>query len=144
MKELRKLWKQYWLAILLLIAALFILNLLTGSACLSVIILGIPCPACGLSRATGLLIIGKFSESFKMHPLLIFVIIGCLLYPLLKYTMKRYKLILCIYVIITITTFMCFYFYRMLHYYPELEPMVYHKDNLLAKAHAVIQLIRHK
>lgn len=144
MKNLTKLWKQYWLAILLLVAALFTLNLLTGSGCLSVILFGIPCPACGLSRATGLLFTGKISESFEMHPLLIFVISGCILYPLLKYTTTRYKLFLNIYVIITITTFMCFYFYRMLHYYPEVEPMVYHKDNLLAKAYAVIHLIKHK
>lgn len=144
MKELTKLWKHYWLAILLLTATLFILNLLTGSGCLSVILLGIPCPACGLSRAVGLLFAGKFTESFQMHPLLIFVIAGAILYPLLKYTTKRYKLFLYIYVIITITTFMCFYFYRMLHFYPEVEPMVYNKDNLLAKAYAVIHLTKFK
>jgi hypothetical protein len=113
-----------------------------GTVCYSVILLGIPCPACGLTRAAKLLICGHFSESLHMHPLLFLVIIGIILYPILKSTISNYKLIMKVYVIITIVTFVCFYIYRMLNYYPKVEPMVYHKDNIFAKIQAIIQYRR--
>ena len=36
--------------------------------------IGIPCPSCGLTRAFILLLQMKFKESFKMHPMLIFIL----------------------------------------------------------------------
>jgi glucan phosphoethanolaminetransferase (alkaline phosphatase superfamily) len=143
LKTFIQLVKQYRLSLFLLIISLFLLHYLTGSVCYSVILFGIPCPACGLTRAAMSLAAGHFKESFHMHPLLILVIIGVLLYPLLKTTTRRYKLFMNIYLIITISIFLCFYFYRMYYYYPLMEPMVYHKDNFLAKAITVIQYLKH-
>jgi hypothetical protein len=81
---------------------------------------------------------GHFRESFHMHPLLILVIIGILLYPLLKSTTKSYKFFINIYVILTISIFVGFYIYRMQNFYPGMEPMVYREDNLITKVLAVI------
>lgn len=135
--------KNYWLSILIIVIALLLLNYIFGSVCPSVIFLGIPCPACGLTRATTLLITGHLRESFNMHPLLLLILIGILLYPLLKRTTKNYKLFINIYEIITLTTFLCFYFYRMQNYYSEVEPMIYYENNLLTKALAVIEYVKH-
>lgn len=139
MIKIKYLIKQHWITVLLILSFLFIINYLMGTVCYSVILLGIPCPACGLTRAAGLLISGHFKESFHMQPLLSLVIIGVILYPLLKCSTKHGKLIMNLYVIITVAAFMSFYIYRMLNFYPKMEPMVYHKDNLFAKAQAIIQ-----
>lgn len=143
MKKILLLIKKYRLSLVLLIITLLITNSLTGSVCYSVILFGIPCPACGLTRAAKLMITGHFCESFQMHPLLILVIIGVFLYPLLKSTSRRYKLFINIYVIITISIFLCFYIYRMQYFYPKAEPMVYHKDNFIANVLTVIKYLMH-
>jgi hypothetical protein len=135
--------KKYWLSIFIMVITLLTINFLLGSVCPSVIFLGIPCPACGLTRATILLINGHFRDSFLMHPLLLLIIVGIILYPLLKRTMRNYKLFIYVYEIITITTFICFYIYRMQHYYSKVEPMIYNKNNLLAKTLAVIEYVKH-
>jgi hypothetical protein len=139
LRSIIKLLKQYGLSILLLAFTLFILHYFTGTVCLSIIVFGIPCPACGITRASFLLLTGHFYESFHMHPLLFLVITGIILYPLLKSSTQRYKFFMNLYVIITIVAFLCLYFYRMLKYFPYEEPMVYYKDNLFAKVYTLIQ-----
>lgn len=134
--------KKYWLSIVILSISLFSLHILTGSVCLSIIFFGIPCPACGLTRASVLLLTGNFRESFCMHPLLFLVIFGIILYPLLKRTTKKHKLFINIYVIITIVTFISLYIYRMNIYFNKVEPMLYNRDNLLSKALAVMKYVR--
>jgi hypothetical protein len=116
---------------------------LTGSVCPSVILLGIPCPGCGLTRAGRLLITGHFRESFYMHPLLIPVIIGILLVLLLKSTTRNYKLFINVYVIIILSAFIIFYLYRMERYFPDKEPMIYRRDNLYSKVQAILHYMKY-
>lgn len=139
MSLLKQLIKQYGFALLLCIIALVTMDYIFGSVSLSVIFFGIPCPACGITRATKLMLLGRFKESFQMHPLLILVIIGVILYPILKKLLKNYRLFIKWYAIICIIIFICFYIYRMLVYFPNVEPMVYREDNFLAK---VLEFIR--
>ncbi|WP_408632116.1 DUF2752 domain-containing protein [Mobilisporobacter senegalensis] len=103
---------------------------------------GIPCPACGITRATKLLLTGHFVESFQMHPLLVLVIIGCLLYLILNILLKKYIDFIKYYGIICILIFICFYIYRMKMYYPNVEPMLYREDNLLSKLFSFIQYMK--
>ena len=125
--------KKYCLSILLLAICFLALKKLTGSICFSVIMFGIPCPACGLTRASILLLSGHIQDSLEMHPLLILIIIGLLLYPLLKRVTARYKFFINVYIIITISIFICFYIYRMYIYFPHKEPMIYYKENIIAR-----------
>jgi len=138
LKELNKLFKKYFFPVAICIFFLEIINFLFGSVCYSTILFGIPCPACGITRAAKLLLTGHFRESFQMHPLLFLVIIGVVIYPLLKKLLKNYRFFINSYVIICILIFVCFYIYRLQKYYPNVEPMVYKEDNLLVKARALI------
>ena len=133
--------KNYWLSIIITIISLTILQIITGSVCLSIIFFGIPCPACGLTRAGRLLLSGHLQAALQMHPLLPFVIFGFLLYLFLKRTTGSYKLFVNVYVIITIVTAICLYIYRMGQYFNKVEPMLYNKNNLLYKALAVLEYV---
>lgn len=65
-----------------IVAALLVLtgcNMLVGQFCPLVLLTGIPCPACGLSRAGGLLLTLHWKQAFYMHPM-IFPIAAFLLY----------------------------------------------------------------
>ncbi len=108
------------------------INILWGTVCYSVLLFGIPCPFCGITRATKLLLQGQFKASFIMHPLLILVILGVTLYTILNIILNKSMVFIKFYVIICIIIFFIFYLYRMKTYYPYQEPMVYREDNLLS------------
>lgn len=142
LKDILNFCKNYCFAVLICIASLSILNYFLGTVCFSVMLFGIPCPACGITRATKLLLTGHFVESFQMHPLLVLVIIGCLLYLILNILLKKYIDFIKYYGIICILIFICFYIYRMKMYYPNVEPMLYREDNLLSKLFSFIQYMK--
>jgi hypothetical protein len=130
--------KKYWIGMVLCLIVMLGLNYFFGTVCLSVLLLGIPCPACGLTRATILMLTGHFRESFQMHPLLILVILGIIGCYFIKKILKNYILFIKLYVIICLVIFVAFYIYRMKTYYPHITPMVYHPDNCL---HKIVVLI---
>ena len=138
LKPLMELIKKYWIGILLALASIAALDLLYGTVCLSKVFVGLPCPACGMTRATKLLLTGHFKESFHMHPLLPLVALGVIGYPIIKKTLKNYVVIIKFYVIICLVIFFGVYIYRMRMYYPNIEPMVYYKDNYLYKIMALL------
>jgi hypothetical protein len=60
---------------------------------------------------------------------------------MIKFPQKG-RLYINIYVIICIIIFICFYIYRMQMYFPDVEPLVYREDNLLAYIRGVIKLLK--
>ncbi|WMJ89044.1 DUF2752 domain-containing protein [Anaerocolumna sp. MB42-C2] len=134
MNELLELIKKYWLGVVLCIIAMIILNSIFGTVCLSKIFIGIPCPACGITRATKLLLTGHFRESFQMHPLLLLIAFEVIICKIIKNLLKKCRFFINFNVIICMVIFVSFYIYRMKVYYPNVEPLVYWKDNYLHKA----------
>ncbi len=138
MNDIIQLAKKYWLGAVLSIISLIIIDIIFDSVCFSVILFGIPCPTCGITRATKLLITGHFRESYQMHPLLILVIFGFVCYPIIKKLLNNYRFFIKSYVIICIGIFVIFYIYRMKMFYPNMEPMVYRQDNYLHRIMVIL------
>ena len=61
-----------------------------GTVCTLKLFCGLPCPFCGITRATILLMNFEFKEALQMQPLVIFVIIGVALYTFLRYFSNNY------------------------------------------------------
>lgn len=141
MKDLTELAKKYLLGIVLCIVVMISMNYLFGTVCTSTILLGLPCPACGITRATILMLTGHFNESFQMHPLLLLVFVEFIFCIIIKKILKNYRFYINISVIICLAIFVCFYIYRMSEYFPNIEPLVYRSDNILRKT---ISLYRSK
>lgn len=142
MKEIKELVKNYWLGCVLALVAMIVIDHFLGTICLSTILLGIPCPSCGITRATILMLTGHFRESLQMHPLLPIVIFGVLGSLFIKIKLKKYLFLIKYYVIIAVAVFVIFYIYRMKLYYPDVEPMVYTPDNVLHHFRQLIQKCR--
>lgn len=113
------------------ISCILVYSFLTASVfgyiCPSMIIVGIPCPACGLTRAGLMFFTGHFNESFDMHPLFIFVLILMVLYIkclLLKKSTIRLRQAAIILLIISFPLF----FARMILFFPKQEPLVINKN----------------
>lgn len=112
-----------------------------GAACISQLIIGLPCPACGMSRAACLFFRGQWAESLQMQPLFIAATVGALLLVLCRYVLKKYENFLKYYVIFLIVFAIIFYVYRMNRYFPDVEPMTYRKENLFHLLGQILHII---
>ena len=97
-----------------------------------VLLTGYPCPSCGMTRAGGLLLKGRFAEAWNLQPFiyilgLFLLAVGVWRYLLLKKQMKWAKQCL----IVILFSMIAFYIYRMAWYFPDTPPMTYYPDNLL-------------
>jgi len=106
------------------------LFLLTDTICLSQLILGLPCPGCGLTRATLALLTLDFPRAFAMHPLVILAWFDVILVAVLMVTGKRQKSTV-ILLSLSLVLFLGVYGWRMATLYPGIQPMVPFKDSLL-------------
>ena len=102
----------------------FIINRMFGYVCPSMIIVGLPCPGCGLTRAALCLIRGDIGGSLRMNPMLLFIAAYAVLVVLKKKTAAEYYLI-----IISIISFMVFG-WRMTRSFGT-EPLVYNANSVI-------------
>lgn len=100
--------------------------------CISMLLLGLPCPGCGLTRANILFFTGKFYEAFMMHPL--FLVADVFLLYLLWRLIKRKKatkpfLILCL---VLFALFFVVFVIRWHFLFGKCEPFIVNENSLLS------------
>jgi len=119
---------------------IFVLFLvLFGDVCPSQILFGFPCPGCGLTRAGVLVLKFQFARAWQMHPF-IYVWLCFAIYICYKRYIRGRKVKGIIPMVIVITLAMVvFYVYRMIYFYPEVEPMIQQNDSLY---HSVMDFLR--
>ena len=117
-----------------LFAILF--STLTGlHSCLLKLTIGIPCPACGMSRAVFAFLRGDFARSFHYHPLMLSLAV----LPFLSIEFadeqkqiafrkirKRFAIVLVCLILIT-------YVMRMIFLFPHTDPMTLNENAFLLK-----------
>lgn len=132
---------MFWKPILLCVFSLNLLYLLFGSICPSKIFIGMPCPACGMTRAFVLILLGRWNEAWELQPMVGAVMFGAGLFIYLRYikacNMKYFKI--CAVVIIMAAFFL--FGYRILNNGLSKEPVVYEKNNIAAN---IIKIINDK
>jgi hypothetical protein len=115
---------------LVFISLLALLYLLTDTNCLVEAIIGIPCPGCGLTRASFALLSLDFNKAFQMHPLLILAYIDIALISVSIVTGKVSNITRNI-LIVSFVLFLGVYVYRMITMYPTIAPMKPNPHSLL-------------
>lgn len=126
--------KEYRMALLVCGIYYAVMRVCFHAFCPLVIVTGLPCPGCGLSRACLLLLGGEFFRSFRMHPLAVFWIFWVLYAAGNRYLcgrkvsrrMQRALMVLALATLIL-------YVVRMLLYFPQRPPMAYTGGNLFEK-----------
>lgn len=123
---------KYWKAAVFMFMAAVILVVCFGGACISRIVVGLPCPACGMTRAALLLLSGHWKESIQMQPFFIIFFLGIAVCAVKRYIFrKKVGRLFWAYAGIMLVAALVFYLYRMVLYFPHTPPMTYNKDNLL-------------
>ncbi|MCL2386538.1 MAG: DUF2752 domain-containing protein [Defluviitaleaceae bacterium] len=125
---------------ILIFAVYFVLaNLIFGYISPSMIFVGFPCPACGLTRAGFLFLTGNFAASFEMHPLFLPVIIFLAVYVLVKFRWPDKMKVLHIPAAVLIVASFALYIFRMFYLFPHQPPLVMNENAILFN---IISIIR--
>lgn len=89
MKQLKEDIKAYYKGMLLVLVYIIAANSLLGKMCPMVLLTGLPCPACGLTRAGLDVMCFHFADAWRMNPV-IFPIGAFLFYFLIcRYVLRR-------------------------------------------------------
>ncbi|MDO4285889.1 MAG: DUF2752 domain-containing protein [Eubacteriales bacterium] len=132
-ERLRAEWKSMLLVAAALLAYRFVMLRLYHATCPSVIVSGLPCPGCGLTRAVLLLLRGEWAASAAMNPMAVPVLLFagyCLIWHFVKGTrIPGFGVIVTALSLAAIAVF-C---YRMALYFPDRTPCVYTGGSMLEK-----------
>lgn len=120
---------QAWLVL----AAIILITYFSGvQTCPSKIILGIPCPGCGMTRALMQLLQFHLREAFVFHPFVFILVPYGLAFLFFRYFSKNQHTKFFDRLLIVISVAMIIHYaVRMYLYFPHTKPMLYYENNLL-------------
>ena len=118
-------------AALFLLLGLIVLVILLLWGCPFWIIIGVPCPGCGITRAWMLAVRGNLGEAFAMHPLYLLSLpmMGLIFMPR-SWKLNKYKNTALTAIALV---FIAVYAWRMVAMFPHTEPLVYNRNAVIYK-----------
>lgn len=127
-------------AVLLVFAYFVLLRKLFVTTCPAVLITGLPCPGCGMTRALLRLLHFDFAGAWRIHPFVYVILIFVIWFGIRRYIMgvKETQKVWKIAAVIGILMIM-FYIWRMLRYFPGDPPMSYYYGNLLLRIKNIVK-----
>ena len=125
--------KDLWPAVLALSVYTILVNAVFHAFCPMLLITGIPCPGCGMSRALLLLLTGHPAESVKMHPLAPLVLVLLIYIGWNRYIIGRKSKMVPLFTGIGMVLLVICYLIRMYYLFPENQPLFYMEDNLFSQ-----------
>ncbi len=125
--------KNLWPAALAVVCCIILMNVIFHAFCPMVVLTGLPCPGCGMTRSLFLLLTGRVRQSIWMHPM--GVPTACLFFYYLwnRYICGKRAKGMKFLIIAAILLLIVLYCVRMYLYFPDRVPYVYMKDNIFAK-----------
>lgn len=104
------------------------------STCPVVMITGMPCPGCGMTRAAFRVLRLDFAGAWRIHPFIYPIIILAFLFCVERYLfLKKEMKVLKILMIVIAVGMIVFYAWRIWKYFPGDPPMSYYHHNLIER-----------
>ena len=136
---LKRIWadiKKYKIGIIICIVYYASTVNIFGASCPFILVTGLPCPGCGLTRSLVNICTGHFARAFTTNPASYAWFVMIVLFVVTRYFLgkkpKYMYWILTAVAIITITV----YLYGMIKYFPNRIPYVYTSKNLFRFIHS--------
>ena len=124
--------RRIWKIVLAIALYIVILKMIFGSMCPCVILTGLPCPGCGMTRALLSVLTGRFTAAWKYNPNIYLWIVAAAWFFINRYFLERktpcIKAILTILVIVLVVS----YLYRMKYCFQTTPPMTFKYRNILS------------
>lgn len=110
-----------------------LVNLIFHAFCPMVIVTGLPCPGCGMTRALFYLATGRFGQSIQMHPMGVPITCIFIYFCWNRYIKgKKAKGIMPL-IVMAVFLLLAVYAFRMYRFFPDRVPYVYSKGNIFEK-----------
>ncbi len=123
--------KKFWPIPIIIVVIYFVLHKLEGAFCPAVIIFGLPCPGCGITRALLYVLQGRFEDAFYMNPSVYLWLLFLLYIIVVRYVLgKPLKHGVMLAGIIGVVMVIRFG-YGMYMYYPTRPPFAYTGGNVM-------------
>ncbi len=136
--------QNYWMAGVAIVIYTLLVHVAFRAFCPMVIVTGLPCPGCGITRSLCYLLTGQVAESIHMHPMGIVVACFFLYVAWNRYIIgrnpKKIMLLITVLAILLLIT----YLVRMYLYFPNRAPYVYKEGNVLSTIFPFYQEIIHE
>ena len=101
------------------------------SLCPSVVLTGLPCPGCGLTRAAFAVLRGDFLRAWELHPFIFVIGIYIVAYCIMRYALLKDTNIMNKWLLGILIALLVFYVYRMIRFFPDEAPMNYYYGSVL-------------
>lgn len=124
--------KEYGMVIVALILYTVVTNLIFHAFCPMIIFSGIPCPGCGVSRATLCFLTGRWQRAWQLNPMVFPIVLAAAYFGWNRYLMGRKAKGIKAITVALLVLLIIVYGVRMYMYFPNRVPYVYTEDNLLA------------
>lgn len=134
---------EYWAAVAVLAVYTILVNLIFHAFCPMVIISGLPCPGCGLTRSIVYLASGRIGQSVYINPM--GIPIACILIYFFwnRYIIGRSAKGMTQLIAVAVILLLLLYFLRMHSFFPNRIPYVYTEKNILSQNFAFYDKILH-
>ena len=143
-KRIKKDFQNFWMAAVAIGIYMSLVNVIFRAFCPMVIVTGLPCPGCGMTRSVIYLLTGHVSESIHIHPMGIVVVCLFLYFAWNRYIIGRNPKGMMVIIAIALVALIAFYIWRMYLYFPDRVPYVYKEGNLLERTFPYYKEILHE
>ncbi|MBQ8597580.1 MAG: DUF2752 domain-containing protein [Lachnospiraceae bacterium] len=131
--------KEYGWALAAFLVCYALIHVIFDAFCPLLVLTGIPCAGCGLTRAFLFLFSGQFARAMYMNPSVLLVLAFVLYFVLFRYVLGRKVKGLNVCLALLVAGMLIIYGYRMWMYFPDRVPYVYHENNILANRFPLYQ-----
>lgn len=112
-EKLKEDWKSYRVGLLIALVVVIAATLLGKGICYFKNITGIPCPGCGMTRSFLLILQGKFTEAWKIHPFAYGWIVFAIIFFVDRYVLRKKEVFWKVAFILLCAGMLVFYVYRL-------------------------------
>lgn len=134
-------WKNIWPALAVFAGCFLIGRKFLYSLCPSVVLTGIPCPGCGLTRAMLSILQGKFADAWFLHPFSYAILFFVCFFCVRRYLLQKETKSLLKWLGLILAGMILFYIYRMIRYFPGEPPMSYYYGSLGYRVFALLRKV---
>jgi len=137
--------KRTAVIVVLLGSYMFFMNLLTGSSCVFMSFIGVPCPGCGLTRAYASLFSLDIRSAFIWHPMFWAVPVFIIAWLCKKYIKSKYPgqtLLLYLYeplLFVLVISGIALFIVRMVLFFPHTEPFTLNPDAVVPRIYRLLR-----
>lgn len=127
--------KSAWQFMLALVLYDVLVQSIFHKFCPVVIVTGLPCPGCGVTRAVEYFVTGQFQKGWAMHPFGIAWLFLGVYFCVMRYLLGRPVKGLWQMAGLLAAGMIVFWIYRLYRFFPGAEPICYTAGNLMERAH---------